>query len=327
MIPSVFSNAHRPSAVATAFAISAGFALAFGTPAGAQTTQSLPTSVQSISASSTDTMDVVKSPRTVAIRINLAGRQRMLTQRMAKSFCYARSNVDVQKNVTTLLNASLLFDRTHRAFVDGDPEMEMFIEDDSAAVAGWTEVDALWKQLSTIYNDALNGSVVSEKTFLRAQALTSELLSKSNDLVALLRAAHSADIGRGGTGAAILIDLYGRQRMLSQKLSKDVCLAARGTALHETREELEITLELFENSLNAFIDGLPIAGVPKAPSNQIDVQLRVARNIWQPIRDIAHTVASGDSVDLRELNQFNRGMDAFLPEMDSAVKMLAELQR
>ena len=56
------------------------------------------------------------------------------------------------------------------------------------------------------------------------------MLGLTNDLVGQIRAAHTKDMGgASGVGAALLIDVYGRQRMLSQKLSKEVSLPTGGT--------------------------------------------------------------------------------------------------
>ncbi len=266
------------------------------------------------------------TPLTVAKRIDIAGRQRMLTQRMAKFLCYARSGVDAVENVEKLVGAKNLYQASHKGFAFGDEEIGLFEETEESVIRVWRDVDLLWVPLGKIYDAALAGEPVEEDDFDYTMRLTGEVMSRNNDMVAQLRAAYADDIGAGGMGAAVLIDLYGRQRMLSQKLSKEVCLASSGHRIDETRAELRETLKLFETSLRAFIEGLPIAGIPAAPSPEIRAQLEVANSHWVPVRTIAVSVSEGRGVSLSDLSAFAKAMDTFLPEMNKAVVMLEEFE-
>lgn len=267
--------------------------------------------------------EIPVNAETVGHRINIAGRQRMLLERMAKMFCYARSGVDVMASVDSLTKAKNLFSATHNAFAQGNAEKNIFPETVDSVRDSWVKVNSNWTVLSEIYDRALSGAFVSEEDFATANDVTLMTRKEANDMVAQLRTAYAPQLGGGGFGSAILIDLYGRQRMLSQKLSKEVCLVARGHQLDKTRPELAATLELFENSLNAFINGMPIAGVPVPPSDEIATQLAIAEAEWVAVADVAHAVAKGNAVSLVELERFAEGTDKFLPEMNKAVQLLA----
>ena len=263
---------------------------------------------------------------TVAVRIDVAGRQRMLLERMAKYFCFARSNVTPLESAAKLQKAMDLFAQTHRGFRDGDPSQNLFEEASESVARQWDQVDLLWGPLGATYETALAGHIVDEHSFERAMGLTLEVRKRANDLVAEMRGAYASHLGDSGVGDTILIDLYGRQRMLSQKLSKEVCLVARGTDLAENKAELAATLKLFETSLTAFIEGMPIAGIPTPPTAEIAGQLTKAQSVWQPIRYVAATIASGGAVSLTDLEAFAVGTDVFLVEINKAVKMLAAQQ-
>ena len=271
----------------------------------------------------TKAADIAIDVASVSTRIDLAGRQRMLSERMAKFFCFARSGVDATTNVKNFVDARGLFEATHAGFANGSADMGLFAEADESVKTSWEQVDLMWLSLNGIYNKALGGELVSEKDFDYSMRLTLEVRKRANDMVAQMRSAYAGNMGEGGFGDALLLDLYGRQRMLSQKLSKEVCLVARGHDLDKTQPELRATLELFETSLAAFMEGMPIAGVPKPPSEAIAEQLNKANAEWQPIRLVAATVASGNAVSLSDLKTFAAGADRFLVEMNKAVKMLA----
>ncbi|MEM7671695.1 MAG: type IV pili methyl-accepting chemotaxis transducer N-terminal domain-containing protein, partial [Pseudomonadota bacterium] len=267
--------------------------------------------------------EIPVNSETVSHRINLAGRQRMLLERMAKMFCYARSGVDVAANASHLAKAQAMFSATHAAFSKGNVEMNVFAETVDSVRDSWIKVNNHWAALDDTYNRALAGEFVSEEDFAASNDLTLSARKEANDMVAQLRAAYAPQLGAAGFGSAILIDLYGRQRMLSQKLSKEVCLVARGHQLDKTKPELSATLELFETSLNAFINGMPIAGVPVPPSEAIAQQLALAQAEWAAVADIAHAIAKGEAVALVDLERFSKGTDKFLPEMNKAVQLLA----
>lgn len=270
--------------------------------------------------------DIAITPTSVAKRIDLAGRQRMLAERMASQFCYARSQVDTFDSLDALKSAVELFHRTHVGIKNGDAEQGLFAEEDSSLLKAWSQTNLLWVPLKGLYEQILSGDFVTEEDYALANGLTVEVRSRNNDLVARMRSVYADELSGDGFGDALLIDLYGRQRMLSQKMSKEVCLASGGYQLDETLPELEATLKLFERSLGAFIEGLPVAGVPKPPTEEIKAQLSIANDEWNKISYIPQTIVTGGSIALNDLSVFRTGASVFLVEMNKAVSMLADLQ-
>ena len=155
---------------------------------------------------------------------------------------------------------------------------------------------------------------------------TDDLVARSDELVAQLRQVCASRMGAAGYGGAILIDLFNRQEMLSQRLAKGVCFAARGFHAEETLADLAETIEFFDASLNAFIEGLGMAGIPPAPTPEIEARLIAARDIWTPVRPVAVSVTDGHEVSTSELESVNEGMSAFLVEMTEAVHLLMEYE-
>lgn len=269
--------------------------------------------------------DVEVSPASVADRINLAGRQRMLAERMASQFCYARSQVDTFDSLDDLKTAAELFHSAHTGFKRGDNDANLFAEENPSLLKAWSQVNLLWVPLKGLYEQILEGEFVTEEDYSLAMGLTSEVRTRANDMVARERSVYAEELAGDGFGNALLIDLYGRQRMLSQKLSKEVCLAAGGFELDQTLPELAATLKLFERSLGAFLEGLPVAGVPKPPSEEIAAQLARANDEWSKISYVPQTIASGGSLGISDLSLFRNGASIFLIEMNKAVSMLAAL--
>ncbi len=270
--------------------------------------------------------DTAVGAHSVAVRIALAGQQRMLSERMAKSLCFARSGVDPMQQVDRLQDAMQAFDAVHRGLVEGNDALELYVETDPSVLEAWENLDILWFSLNAVYSRAIDGAPVSEREFSQVLGLTLEVDKRANDLVAQIRHKYAEKLGSGGLGKAILLDLYDRQRMLSQKLSKEVCLLSRGHKIDETAAEMAETLKLFDTSLRAFLEGMPIAGIPKPPSPAIAEALDRANEIWIGYRPVVSALASGGAASLSDLARVAEETEAFLLEMNTVVKLYEDLQ-
>jgi len=88
--------------------------------------------------------DVEVTSESVATRIDVAGRQRMLAERMAAEFCYARSQVDTFESLDELKGGLDLFHGTHTAIKRGDNDAGLFAETNASLLKSWNQVNLLW---------------------------------------------------------------------------------------------------------------------------------------------------------------------------------------
>lgn len=133
--------------------------------------------------------------------INKAGRQRMLSQRIAKTYYQIGQNVDLERSQHVLDSSIALFDRQLVELKNYAPTPE--IRDT------YQQLERSW----LAYKDALVGAVPS-----KAGGRT--VLSLSEDV---LRLAHQGTVQlekHSGTGTGRLVNIAGRQRMLSQRTAK-----------------------------------------------------------------------------------------------------------
>ena len=118
-----------------------------------------------------------------SVAINIAGRQRMLTQKMTKeAFIYAKH--PTAENRKILLETAKLFERSLKALKDGDPELGLARLTDQKALATWEKVRQKWE----IFYQHLKGVSETEP----GSPVFEEHLSyvKENNLP-LLKAAHA----------------------------------------------------------------------------------------------------------------------------------------
>lgn len=264
------------------------------------------------------------SPVTIADdgkrKINLAGRQRMLSQRMAKAVCFASIGVMVDDHLAMGAEAHALFDRTLVGLRDGDVEQGMNPERSPAVLEELAAVETLWQEYGVAVDAALDGADAASNALEAVARLNGPTLTQMNVAVGAFERQYGAteDIH---PALALAINVSGRQRMLSQKASKEFCLILAGVDADANRAALGETVALFDRSLTALTDGDDAMGLPEAPTDQIYDQLVLVSGIWQPLKQILGAVAAGADPSDADIQRVATENNTLLVEMNRAVWM------
>ena len=270
--------------------------------------------------------EVVGTPENVGKRIAIAGRQRMLAEGMAKEICYIEAGVDTQDSLRDLYVMWNVYGWYHRGIYLGNVQLDLFAEKNERIKRMWVDVDQVWDGLATKYDLTLENEVVADGDFEQVMEVTDELTFLNNDLVSLLGSVYAEDINKTGHGSALLINLYERERMLSQKLSKEACLIQRGYKPDETRARFVETQTNFMVSMGAFINGMESVSVPPAPTPEIRDQLLRAQSHWDKVKDLADLVAQGGGLNREQMSLFRREMNEVVGELTIAISMLVKFE-
>ena len=94
-----------------------------------------------------------------------------------------------------------------------------------------------------------------------------------------------------------VINLAGKQRMLTQKMSKEILLIAKGIDVEANKASLEKTALLFDKTLKGLVNGDADLGLPKTTDPAILEQLGVVSSLWAEFRpDVAAALSTdGDA--------------------------------
>lgn len=165
----------------------------------------------------------------LAEAINIAGRQRMLSQRIVKSYLQMGQDVRYRVAKGHLKGSIILFEQQLNMLKEfsQDPETQR----------GLALVEQLWKPVKAI----ASGPVQREKAEeLRANA--EQLLAAAHQVVLIL-----AD--QSGTQQGHLVNIAGRQRMLSQRMGNLYMLMSWKFDDELYRQDYQAATEQFDNAL------------------------------------------------------------------------------
>lgn len=161
--------------------------------------------------------------------IDDAGRQRMLTQRMLKAYSQIGLGVQPQQGKVELEDAVALFDTQYMRLQQWRHEADIAEQ--------LQRVDRIWQ----VYKQHVLGKVNAPEA-QKLLSISESLLSESQRLV--LRLEQLA-----GTQTAELINLSGRQRMLSQRLAKYYLLGSWGIETPAMSEKMDQVRLEFDSAL------------------------------------------------------------------------------
>jgi hypothetical protein len=146
------------------------------------------------------------------------------------------------------------------------------------------------------------------------------LLTALNDVVEQLQAKHEdGRIVRPGLAQAI--NVSGRQRMLSQKMSKELCMIALGYHAQATRAHLTGTVALFESSHQMLKRCLAALSLTEKDSSAMAAQLSVIERHWHKLGALFKRVGGGGDPAGDDIRMIASDSSTFLVELNRAVEL------
>lgn len=249
--------------------------------------------------------------------INLAGKQRMLTQKMSKEVLLVALDVGKAANLENLKYTRDLFDKTLLGLRHGDTAMGLPTTYQRVILTGLDKVDILWRDFDLALSAVLHSGSASAPAVERIAKKNLPLLWAMDDVVKLYEI--DSVLHQVKPQLASAINIAGRQRMLSQKMTKEYLLIALGLDVDENKRNLQATIDLFDVSLKGLLHGDASLRLIPAPET-VSVQLNVVQSIWDEYRKILESEVTPENIEV--VTRINVEL---LTEMDRAVSMYESL--
>ena len=252
--------------------------------------------------------------------LNLSGKQRMLTQKMSKEVLLIARQIDVENNLKNLEATAQLFDKTLTGLLDGDKDLNLPPTVNFPIKMQLGKVQLLWARFYPPIKEIVANKKVTDLQAWRIAEKNLHLLKEMAACVTM----YEKDAVKAGLksnpGLAVSINLSGKQRMLSQKMSKEYLLIAYGHKNEENQKSLVQTYTLFERTLIGLIDGDDDLNLSKTTNEIILNQLYEVKGLWDKFKPIVEKGAAGSITD-EHIAVLSRDNLMLLKEMNKAVGM------
>lgn len=253
--------------------------------------------------------------------LNLSGKQRMLTQKMSKEVMLVALEVDKANNLANLAKTSALFDKTLNGLKNGDSELKLPPTTSERILRQLGKIEAIWADFYPAVRSIIDSGSASEGDIGIISEKNIPLLKQMNKAVGLYEKDSAKGAMKDDTGAAATINLSGKQRMLTQKMSKEFLLVAYGHDTENNKLSLLETYDLFERTLNGLYNGDETLGLPGTQSDSIRGQLDVVKNLWKEFKPYMEKGSNGESISKETMADVARINLPLLKEMNKAVGM------
>ncbi len=254
-----------------------------------------------------------KINRQMGVVINLAGRQRMLTQKMSKEMLLIYHDIDVKKNRANLGRSALMFAKTLKGLMNGDESLGLVATTDKDILKQMDIVSNLWLSFSKNVLATIKGAKVDLPFIEKIARENLPLLREMNKAVNMYEKAGGSDLN----DLAAVVNLAGRQRMLTQKMAKEFLLIAAQVDEKDNKERLEKTIALFDRTLKGLRNGDPSQGLSKTTEPIVLEQLTVIDKLWHKYK-LALISLDISKEGIKKVAHLNMPL---LKEMNAAVKM------
>jgi hypothetical protein len=255
-------------------------------------------------------------------RINIAGRQRMLSQRIAKAACLTALHPGGGDHFQEMHEAYALFKSSMRALINGSAEIGLAAERDTEVLSAIQMANRLAVQYGAAIDELMAAYPAGpvQARLAKFNELNLPVLIAINDAVELLESKHE-DGHLIRPGLANAINISGRQRMLSQKMSKELCMIASGFKAQETRAHMLGTVALFTSSLEELKMKLAAMQIAQKEEVGIRVQLAKIERHWQELAPIFQRVSEGATPSDAEVKIVAAANKSLLVELNQAVEL------
>lgn len=214
--------------------------------------------------------------------INLAGRQRMLSQKLTKELLLVALDLNKDTNLQNAAATATLFDSTLKALRHGDAALGLPPTENAPILRQLDTVAATWSEYHKVVEAVLEARALAPEQVARIAELNLPLLEEMDRCVKLFEQQASSGTMAEKPALAVAINLAGRQRMLSQRMSKEYLLLALGHQSEDTRRQLAETVALFTRTLQGLRDGDEKLGLSAAVNTpEVVAQLEVVAKCWQ----------------------------------------------
>lgn len=215
--------------------------------------------------------------------INLSGKQRMLSQYMAKLTVQISLNIQKDQSIVELKKISELYAKTLKAFSVGDSDLGIKSATNAKVKEQIKVLEKEWKNFEEQIQLIISKKDKDGKALAYVLENNEKLLASSNELVARYEASNTS-ANYLEKARLRVVNVAGRQRMLIEKMTKEKLLCVKSPQKYNSK--LKSTVKLFNDSLTTIIKGDSSKQITKPSNTKIIKQLKVISKLWEELKPL-----------------------------------------
>ncbi len=255
------------------------------------------------------------SDKDLAVSINLAGKQRMLIQKMTKEALLIHANLEKQKNIDNLKNSSQLFDKTLKGLQEGDNSLGLVPLKEKSIQKQLEVVDKLWQPFYKEIKSILSGDA-KESSYEFLEKHNMDLLKEMNSVVNLYTLQNKQN---SKLKLANDINLAGKQRMLTQRMAKDLLAITNNLDKKAHIKDFKKAKKLFSDTLKGLKNGDKKLNLVGTKLPKIVAQLDIVDKEWKEAQPLLNSALKG-----KDEEKAISKLDNILVEMNRAVTLYTQ---
>jgi len=253
-----------------------------------------------------------------AAAINLAGRQRMLSQKMAKEFLLVALKVDDAENRKSCRATATMFSESLERLLRGDSELGIPAPPSKEIEQQLQKIKGLWDTFGAQLSAGLGETAISPEALSAVATLNAPLLLEMNKAVSMY---DSESQKAGVKGLGTVVNIAGRQRMLTQKLSKQILLVKLGIDVDANRKAIVEGKTLFQTSHLGLVGGNAELGLPGTSTPLTVAQMKKVQGLWSEFLPLVDQAISNSDLSQEAIQKVAQLNVKILAEMNRAVSM------
>jgi len=264
------------------------------------------------------------SDKELAKSIDLAGKQRMLTQKMSKEAMLIKIGIDIDTSVKKIKESSALFDKTLKGLINGDKELGLVATKDKNIQRKLKEVQKEWEPFYQRIKSVYSFNNLTDDTFKYIEENNLKLLKKMNEAVGMY-----AKLGSSGNSKLKMandINLAGKQRMLTQKIGKDLLFYQSELNAQKALKSLKSSISLFDKTMKGLKEGDKELKLNGTNLPKILKQLDITNKQWQKckplitkaIKDVQNQAITSQTIDCldKTKDEMNRAVGLYTKSLN-----------
>ena len=211
----------------------------------------------------------IENDHKIKEKTNLAGKQRMLTQRITKLALLIDSNIKSKKNIKKLQKVTNLYSQNLTALQSDNEESTQQLE----------VIKKLWRPFQKNIEKVIDNKKGIEYIIQHNE----ELLEASNKLVTIYETSNS-NLNYLDKAKLHIVNLAGRQRMLLEKMSKEKILLFRKNNTY--KKKLQTSIYEFDSALKKLRSGDSSKHIPKVGNPKLIKKLNIIEPLWKKLKPL-----------------------------------------